>query len=266
MHCLRPQKEHSGQEELVAKFPPQDQLMHATKSTPCDGHGTCDAEEVSHTHPEVQSSEVVSKGTALKSKISSSKYLNEAAAATPQSTADEKPAQEEADGPSSARDTMVDTPEHLEDDSASKVSLSAAAAEMPATGSASLLQEASGNAPAQSPNVTDRDAHDPGDIRTGSAQEERDESASVSSDTTLDCTSTPVAIGHDPFAGSKDATAKHEEGPKFQYGSLAKSLLDEDSRSAILNCENHASDRHAMHHSPYANMGKSNHGDEGVAS
>ena len=216
----------------MSKVPSQDQLMHATKPTPCDGHGTCDAEEVSHTQPEVQSSEVVSEGAALKSKTAS-ESLDEAAAAAPQSTADGKPAQEEADGPSPACDTTADIPEQLEDDPASKASWSAAAAEVAASGSASLLQEASSNAPAQNLIVTDRDAHALGDVRSGPAQDEQDESASVSSDTTLDCTSTPVAIGHDPFAGSRDATAKHEEGPEFQYGSLAKSLLNEDSRSAI---------------------------------
>ena len=69
------------------------------------------------------------------------------------------------------------------------------------------------------------------DTASGSAAaDERDDAESVSSDSSLDCTSTPIAIGQDPFAGPRHANAQHEKGPQFQYGESAQALIDEDSR------------------------------------
>lgn len=231
MQCLRPQKGQPGQEELVSKAHLQDQLQNSATLPSCNGDGKFDDADVPHTQPEVPPAEGVSKTAALASPEEMSAYPDGAAAAALQGTADNKSAQEEADQPRTDCATIAGVPAHLEDVLAvpSKATRPAAATDLAAPGTAKPRQAVRSNATANSLNETDGDL-EPGAAGSGSAGDETEDGASDLSDSGLDCTSTPVAIGLDPFAGFRHATAKHGEGPQFQYGSLAKSLGDEDSR------------------------------------
>lgn len=98
-----------------------------------------------------------------------------------------------------------------------------------AAGRQEALHTASSNGSVYSLNRPHSLKHD--DTASGAAAaDEREKAESVFSDSSLDCTSTPIAIGHDPFAGPRHANAQHEKGPQFQYGELAKALIDEHSR------------------------------------
>lgn len=69
-----------------------------------------------------------------------------------------------------------------------------------------------------------------GGAASGSEGDEEEFAGSISSGSSLECTSTPVAIGHDPFASARHESMEQEAAPVFQYGSLAETLLDVDSR------------------------------------
>ena len=216
----------------MSKLRLEDQLTHAASVAPCNGHGKSDGEEVLHIQPEVPPTEIVSKAAALKSRTETVTDLSEAAAAAAQGTAVEKPAQEEASQPFTGCEKAVGVSAQLADDPADPRSapMSAAAPGLEDAVPTELLQAASSSGAPHCPSLTDADTEKPGETGGGSAEDEADDNASVSSDGTLDCTSTPVAIGQDPFAGFRQRSAKHVEGPSFQYGSFAKSLLNEDSR------------------------------------
>ena len=208
----------------------EDQLTHAAGKAPYDGHGTCDGEKVSHTQPEVPPTDVVSMAAALDSIAERVAPPDGAKIAAPQGTEDVKPAHGKADQPSTDCGPVVGVPAQVEDDLAipSRAGMPAAVGVIQVE-AIELLQAASSSAALDNFSAPDG-VSEPGDTGSGSTEDETADGASVSSDSTLDCTSTPVAIGHDPFAKSRHALVKDEEGLKFQYGSLAKSLLHEDSR------------------------------------
>ena len=218
----------------MSKLHLEDQLAHAASIAPCNGHGKSDGEEVSHIQPEVPPTESVSKLADLDSEIGTAAEAPGAAATKKQGAPGEKGAQAGAPQPSTGCDTAVEVTSQLEDSSAdpSSAALPAAASEMAHTQPLELLQAASSSGAPPSPSLPDGDTEELGETGGGSAEDEGNDNASVSSDGTLDCTSTPVAIGHDPFAGFRRTGVTHAEGPKFQYGSLVNSLLTEDSRSA----------------------------------
>ena len=76
-----------------------------------------------------------------------------------------------------------------------------------------LVRGASSTTTSHSLSLTDPDTEEPGEVRGSSAKDEGNDNASLSSYGTLDCTSTPVAIGHDPFAVSGQTCTQHEKVP-----------------------------------------------------
>ncbi len=218
----------------MSKLRLKDQLTHAASIAPCNGHGKSDNEEVSHIQPEVPPTESVSKLADLDSELGTAAEAPESAATEEQGATGGKSAQDGADEPSTGCDTAVEVPPQREDGPAdpSSAATPAAAPELVPAQPLELLKAASSRATSQSLSQIAGDIEEPGETGGGSAADEGNDNASVSSDGTLDCTSTPVAIGHDPFAGFRHLGAQHAEGPRFQYSSLANSLLTEDSRSA----------------------------------
>lgn len=68
----------------------------------------------------------------------------------------------------------------------------------------------------------------------GSEADEEDGAGSLSSNSSLECMSTSVPIGHDPFAWHRHGRGQNEAVPQFQYSSLASATLAEDSRCGAL--------------------------------
>ena len=207
----------------------EDELAHAAGTAPYDGQNTRDGEKVSHNEPQVPSPELVSTTAGLDSTAESMAHPKTAEPAGPQGIEAVKAAQGKADQPSTDCGPVAGVPTQVEDDSAipSRAGTPAAPGVIQ-PGMAKLLQADSCSATSDRISATDG-VSELDDTGSRSAEDEPGDSGSVSSDSTLDCTSTPVAIGQDPFATSTHALAT-QKGPEFQYCSLAKSLLHEDSR------------------------------------